>query len=359
MRRSMATQTAAPPTARDERVRRVGVLSRLLARPELGAVVGLIVVWVFFAVVAFDHNFISWTSTAAILNRAAPLGILAVAVALLMIAGEFDLSIGSVVGFAGMSIMVLVTASEAGGFGWTLWPAILLTIVLAVAIGLVNGWLVLTTKLPSFIITLGTLFIFGGLTIAVTRLRTNRTQLGNLDDVPGFELAEKVFAFKISLFGSNFNLSILWWAAVTALATWVLLRTRSGNWIFGTGGAVDAARNVGVPTRRVKMALFVTTALAAALVAIIQAVEFTGADALRGSGSEFNAIIAAVVGGCLLTGGYGSAVGAALGALIFAMVQQGIVITGVGGDWYQVFVGGVLVLAVIFNNYVRVKAAER
>jgi simple sugar transport system permease protein len=355
----MATETAAPPAARDERVRSVGLLSRLLARPELGALVGLVVVWVFFAFVAFENNFVSWTSTAAILNRAAPLGILSVAVALLMIAGEFDLSIGSIVGFGGMSIMVLVTPVEAGGLGWTLWPAVAVTVVLAGLIGLLNGWLVLTTRLPSFIITLGTLFIFRGLTIAVTRLRTNRTQLGNLDDVSGFDLAEKMFAFKISLFGSSFNLSIVWWIGLTALATWLLLRTRPGNWIFGTGGAVDAARNVGVPTKRVKMTLFVTTALAGLLVAVIQAVEFTGADALRGTGSEFNAIIAAVVGGCLLTGGYGSAVGAALGALIFAMVQQGIVITGVGGDWYQVFVGGVLVLAVIFNNYVRLKAAER
>jgi simple sugar transport system permease protein len=105
--------------------------------------------------------------------------------------------------------------------------------------------------------------------------------------------------------------------------------------------------------------LFLTTAIAAFLVAAIQAVQFTGSDALRGTGQEFEAIIAAVVGGCLLTGGYGSAVGATLGALIFAMVQQGIVITGIGGDWYQVFVGGVLVLAVIFNNFVRLRAAKR
>jgi simple sugar transport system permease protein len=356
----MATETApTPATAPDERVRQVGALSRLLARPELGAIAGLIVVWIFFAVVAFDNNFVSWSVTAAILNRAAPLGILAVAVALLMIAGEFDLSIGSILGFCGMAIMVLVTPMDAGGFGWTLWPALALTLVLAALTGFVNGWLVMATKLPSFIITLGTLFIFRGLTIAITRMRTNRTQLGNLDDVPGFDIADKLFAFKISLFGANFNLSIVWWIGVTVLATWILLRTRAGNWIFGTGGAVEAARNVGVPVRRVKLALFLTTAIAAFLVAAIQAVQFTGSDALRGTGQEFEAIIAAVVGGCLLTGGYGSAVGATLGALIFAMVQQGIVITGIGGDWYQVFVGGVLVLAVIFNNFVRLRAAKR
>ena len=355
----MATQTAPPPAVTDERVRSVGAVSRLLGRPELGAVVGLVVVYVFFAIVAFDNNFVSWPTTASILNRAAPLGILAVAVALLMIAGEFDLSIGSLLGFSGMAIMVLVTDADAGGYGMSLWPAIGIALVLAVATGLLNGLLVVKTRLPSFIITLGTLLIFRGLTIAITRALTNRTQLGNLDEVQGFELAEKIFAQQITLFEANFNLSIIWWIALTVIATWVLLRTRSGNWIFGTGGAVDAARNVGVPVNRVKIALFVTTALAAFLVAVIQALEFTGADTLRGTGQEFNAIIAAVVGGCLLTGGYGSAVGATLGALIFAMVQQGIVITGIDGDWYQVFIGTVLVVAVILNNYVRQRAARR
>lgn len=352
----MATEVA---VATDERVRQTGFLGRLLSRPELGALVGLVVVYAFFAIAAYDNNFLSWTVTAAILNRAAPLGIIAVAVALLMIAGEFDLSVGSILGFAGMAIMVLVTPSEGGGFGWALWPAVAMALVLSIITGLLNGWLVVTTRLPSFIITLGTLFVFRGLTIAVTRLRTNRTQLGGLDDVPGFELAESIFATKISLFGGSFNLSVIWWAVLAAVATWVLLRTRAGNWMFGTGGAVDAARNVGVPTAKVKVSLFVTTATAAFLVALMQALDFTSADTLRGTGQEFEAIIAAVVGGCLLTGGYGSAVGAALGALIFAMVQQGIVITGIDGDWYQVFVGGVLVLAVIFNNFVRQRAVRR
>jgi simple sugar transport system permease protein len=362
----MATKTVPPPAApADERVRRVSWVGKLLSRPELGALVGLVVVWVFFAVVARDNNFVSWVVTAAIFNRAAPLGILAVAVALLMIAGEFDLSIGSIVGFSGMAIMLLVTPADAGGLSWQLWPAIGVALILALITGVANGLLVISTKLPSFIVTLGTLFIFRGLTIAVTRLRTNRTQLGDLDelapDLPrsGFGLARTLFSSDISFFGSTLKSSILWWIGLTILATWLLLRTRQGNWIFGTGGAVDAARNVGVPVSRVKIALFMTTAFAGFLVALIQAVQFTGADTLRGTGSEFEAIIAAVIGGNLLTGGYGSAVGAALGALMFAMVQQGIVITGVQGDWFQVFVGAVLVAAVIFNNFIRRRTARR
>jgi simple sugar transport system permease protein len=356
----MATEVA-PPQAKpaDERVRRVGFLSRLLTRPELGALIGVVLVWIFFAIAAHQHNFISWATTASILNRAAPLGILAVAVALLMIAGEFDLSVGSILGFSGMAIMLLVTPESGGGLGWSLWPAIGVSLVLAAITGVFNGIIVITTRLPSFIVTLGTLFIFRGLTIAVTRLRTHRTQLGQLSDVSGYSLARKIFASNVTLFGSQFSVSILWWIALTVAATWILLRTRQGNWIFGTGGALDAARNVGVPTRSVKIALFMTTALAAWLVAVIQTVQFTGSDTLRGTGQEFQAIIAAVVGGCLLTGGYGSAIGATLGALIFALVQQGIVITGVEGDWFQVFVGGILLGAVIFNNFIRRRAGRR
>jgi len=205
---------------------------------------------------------------------------------------------------------------------------------------------------------LTSLDVFRGITIAFTRFRTNRTQLGGLDQVEGFAPIQTIFASNLEAFGSSFTVAILWWVALTALASWVLLRTRYGNWIFGTGGAVDAARNVGVPTRRVKVNLFMATAFAAFLVALIQAAQFTGADTLRGTQQEFQAIIAAVIGGCLLTGGYGSAVGAALGALIFAMVQQGIVIMGVDGDLFQVFVGTVLLVAVIFNNWVRRRATR-
>jgi simple sugar transport system permease protein len=350
---------AAPAPDVDERVRQVGLVSRLLTRPELGAVAGTLLIWLFFAIVAHGNNFVSWLTTASILNRAAPLGILAVAVALLMIGGEFDLSVGSLIGFAGMTIMVLVFPTDGGGFGWSLWPAMAVALLIAIISGVFNGSLVMTTKLPSFIITLATLFMFRGLTIALTRYFTNRTQLGHLDTVSGYSLANTLFSQKVTMFGANFSISILWWIGLTVLATWVLLRTRPGNWIFGSGGDADAARNQGVPVSRTKIALFVTTAVAAWLVAVVQVVEFKGADTLRGTLQEFYAIIAVVIGGTLLTGGYGSAVGAFLGALIFAMVQQGIVITGVNGDWFQVFVGVVLVVAVVFNQYVRQQAAKR
>ena len=202
----MTTETA-PPTAADERVRRVSTLTRLLTRPEFGAILATVVVWVFFALVAWDNNFVSWGTTAAIVNRAAPLGLLAIAVSMLMIGGEFDLSVGSLLGWSGMVIMILVTPTAGGGWGWSLWPAVAVAIVLALIAGFLNGLLVLTTKLPSFIITLGSLFIFRGLAVAIPRLTTNRTQLGGLDQVPGFDFADTLFGTQVTLFGSAFDIS--------------------------------------------------------------------------------------------------------------------------------------------------------
>jgi simple sugar transport system permease protein len=150
--------------------------------------------------------------------------------------------------------------------------------------------------------------------------------------------------------------SILWWIGLTALATWVLLRTRFGNWTFAVGGDANSARNVGVPVHRVKITLFILTALSAVVFAAVQVTEVGSADTLRGTLKEFDAIIAVVIGGTLLTGGYGSAVGAFLGALIYGTVQIGILYTGIDSDLFKVFLGLMVLLAVLFNNYVRRRA---
>lgn len=349
------TQRAAPDqkTSEDERVRRVSPLRQVLVRPEMGAIAGSIAVWLFFAIIAGDSGFLTLKGTATYLTVAAELGILAVAVALLMIGGEFDLSIGSTIGACSMIVTIFSVQ-----FGWNIWASILLAVVVALGIGFINGYLVLRTRLPSFIITLASLFIIRGLTIGFTRLLTGRTQVGGLDLVPGFSSANVIFAGNIPIGDTGFPVEILWWLALAALATWVLLGTSFGNWIFGVGGDVQAARNVGVPVNRVKILLFMMTALSACLLAVIQAVTFTGADVLRGSNEEFLTIIAVVVGGTLLTGGYGSAIGSVFGALIFGMVRQGIVFAGVDADWYQVFLGVMLLLAVLLNSYVRRYAME-
>ncbi len=332
----------------DERLRRESLIRRLLYRPELGALTGAIIVWAYFAIRVGDL-WVGKDGTSDYLEVAAELGILAVAVSLLMIAGEFDLSIGSMIGTTSITIALL-----SGEYGWPLWGAIAVAVAVALVIGFINGILVIKTALPSFIITLGTLFILRGVTIGETRSLTGRTQISLSGEENGYHSALKVFGSEID----GFAVSILWWVGFAALATWVLLRTRFGNWIFGAGGNPQAARNVGVPVARVKVALFMLTALAACLVAIIQVVKFQGADVLRGGNKEFEAIIATVIGGTLLTGGYGSAVGACFGALIFGMVQIGLVLQGVSSDWYQAFIGAMLIIAVIVNRYIRRFAAR-
>jgi len=149
---------------------------------------------------------------------------------------------------------------------------------------------------------------------------------------------------------------LLWWALVACGAGFVLSKTRFGNWIFTVGGDANAAKNVGVPVRRVKISLFVFTAFCACLFAVLQVSDVGSAASDRGLQKEFEAIIAAVIGGALLTGGYGSVLGACFGALIFGVVQIGISYTNVNSDWYRVVLGAMLLLAVLFNHYIRSRA---
>ncbi|HEY7036467.1 MAG TPA: ABC transporter permease [Thermomicrobiales bacterium] len=335
----------------DERVASTSWFRRLLLRPEAGAISGAIVVWVFFAIVAGDRGFLSAAGAANYLAVSAELGILAVAVALLMIGGEFDLSIGSTLGACGMIVVILAVQ-----YGWNIWLAIGVSLLFALAVGFFNGFFVNRTGLPSFIVTLGMLFVIRGATIGLTRRETGRTQLGGLAKVDGYDAAHKVFASQIEIAGASFSVSILWWLVIAALATWILLRTAFGNWITGVGGNAQASRNLGVPVEPVKILLFMGTAASAWLVAVIQAITFQSSDVLRGQYREFYAIVAVVIGGTLLTGGYGTAIGAVLGALIYGMVQQGIVFAGVDADWFQVFLGGMLLAAVLINRFVRGRA---
>jgi simple sugar transport system permease protein len=306
-------------------VREVGALKRLMTRPELAAVAGAILVFAFFAIVAGDSGFLTAGGAASYLEVAAQLGIVAVPVAMLMVAGEFDLSVGSMVGAAGM--IIAISTAE---YGLPLLVGVLLAFAVALLVGFVNGYLVIKTGLPSFIVTLGMLFALRGLTIGFARLLTGRTQIG-LDPDSASGVLKPVFAGSIG----NFSVSIVWLFLLALLGTYVLQRTVFGNWIFGSGGDANAARNVGVPV-----------------------MDAGSADVLRGNLLELQAIAAAVIGGVLLTGGYGSVIGALFGALIFGMVQQGIFFTGVSTDWFQVFVGVMLLLAVVFNNYIRRRASE-
>jgi simple sugar transport system permease protein len=337
--------TTAAPRA-DERVADVGFLRRLLVRPELGAVVGTLAIYTFFAV--SNDVFPTASGMANWLDRSATLGIMAVAVSMLMIGGEFDLSAGVMTGTTGLVVAIL-----SAEFGVNLWVAILVALVVALAIGFTNGILVVTTRLPSFIITLAAFLMLQGINLGVTKLVTNTVLVEGIGGAQGYETARALFASTIGIGGAQFRVTILWWVALTVLATWVLLRTSAGNWVFAVGGDATSARNVGVPAARTKIALFMTTAGAAWLVGTMTAVRLTSVQANQGIGDELIFIVAAVIGGCLLTGGYGSAVGATLGALIFGMTAQGIVYVGWDADWFRFFLGAMLLLAVLANRLVR------
>jgi simple sugar transport system permease protein len=316
--------------------------------------VGAIVIFAFFAVQS--PVFRSPRGVANWLDPASTLGIMAVAVALLMIGGHFDLSAGVLTGTTALTVGIVAVE-----FHQNLWIAILVALVVALVIGFVNGWLVTRTGLPSFIITLGMFLMLEGLNVGLTKLFTNTVTVAGIGDVPGYATAEWIFASKLAIGGTEFRVAILWWLLVTALATWVLLRTRFGNWVFATGGDEVAARNVGVPARRTTITLFMTTATAAWFVGTTLAVRLTSVQANTGVGQELIYIVAAVIGGCLLTGGFGSAVGASLGALIFGMTQLGIPYLHWDADWFYFFLGAMLLLAVLANRLVRryAEAARR
>ncbi|SMY09362.1 ABC transporter permease [Flavimaricola marinus] len=359
---------SAPNFEADERIKAEPLISRLMKRPELGAIAGVLLVTIFFLITA-DSAMFTASGIINFMTPAAQLGILAIGAALLMIGGEFDLSIGSMVAFSGLFFGVCVMV-----WGLPLIVAIPLTFVFSACVGAINGFIVIRSGLPSFIVTLAFLFILRGLSLVglkwasggSTQLRGVRDATENDwlapffsgDAFPGF-FAWLAEAGLIETFQNGtpkvpgMPVEILWFIAIALVATYVLLRTPIGNWIFAAGGDANAATNSGVPVRKVKVTLFMVTACCAALVAIITVIDAGSTDARRGFQKEFEAIIAAVIGGCLLTGGYGSAIGAFFGSIIFGMVVIGLTYTGFDQDWFQVFLGGMLLIAVLFNNAIR------
>ncbi len=339
-----------PRVKTDERVARGSIFRALFRRVEVGALIGAVVIWVFFAAIKPDI-WLTLTGVSRILDEATTLGIMGVAVALLMIGDEFDLSAGVMTGTTGLIAGMLATRA-----GWDMWFAMLAALVFAAFVGFVNGWIVVKTRLPSFIVTLATFFVLRGANVGVTRLVTDRIVVEGIDRAADFYTARAVLDYEFPVLDTTFRTSMLWWFALTLLAAWVLHRTRWGNWIFAVGGDPQAARNVGVPSDRVKIALFMTTAMAGWLVGMMNVVRLRSAVASQGIGEEFVYIICAVIGGCLLTGGFGSAIGAAIGAIIFGMARVGIVFAGWDTDWFYTFLGIMLLAAVLVNDNTRRRA---
>jgi simple sugar transport system permease protein len=342
---------ATAPTT-DERVKKASLITKALRRTEVGALLGAIAIFLLFTATDTTGNFAQLPGMAGWTDIAAPIGIVAIAVALLMIAGEFDLSAGVMVGTTGLVIGMLVSE-----LGLNIWLAIVIAIIFAAGIGFVNGYLVVTTKLPSFIITLATFFILKGANFAFTMIVTGSVRVTGVEKADGYADAQAIFASTFKIGDQNFQISLLWWLFITILATFLLTRTKFGNWIFAAGGDANAARNAGVPVARTKIALFMGTAVAAALVGVIFVLRLKGMQAGQGVGQEFYYIIAAAVGGTLLTGGAGSAIGASIGAIIMGMAYIGIPFSLWNSDWTSTFLGVILFSAVMINTYIGRKAA--
>ncbi len=356
----------------DERIQQRSTLKRLLIRPELGSICGAILVFVFFLLVARDSGMFSSEGTLNWTIVSAQFAIIAVGACLLMIAGEFDLSVGSMIGFSGIVIALMSVT-----WGFPMWVAIITAFIVALSIGWLNGYIVVKTGLPSFIVTLAFLYILRGLTIFLSIATTNKTIIGGIKEkAEGDWLASlfggKIFTGLFSWLGEQGWISvfkggsragepivdgipmlIVWAIGLIIFGHLLLTRTRFGNWIYAAGGEPQAAAYVGVPVNRVKILMFMFTAFCATVFATCQVIEFGSAAADRGLLKEFEAIISVVIGGALLTGGYGSVIGAALGALIFGVVQQGLFFANVESSLFRVFLGTILLLAVILNTYIR------
>ncbi len=348
----MSTPTQVQPDAPADAAPRPSILLGALRRPEVGAIAAALAVALFFSMQS--PVFRSLTGIANWLDPAATLGIMAVAVALLLIGGEFDLS-------AGVSVVTGALTASMVSFQLTanLWVGVLVSLIVMLGVGFVNGYLVVKTRIPSFLITLSTFFMLTGINLGVTKLVTGTVATQNVADMDGFASARAVFASEFLVGGVTIRVTVLWWIFFVALATWILLRTRLGNWIFAVGGNAASARAVGVPVDKVKIGLFMGVALMCWFYGMHILFSFNTVQSGQGVGNEFLYIIAAVVGGCLLTGGYGSAIGAAVGAFIFGMTTQGIVFAGWDPNWFKFFLGAMLLLAVILNLYVKNYALNR
>jgi simple sugar transport system permease protein len=343
--------TIAVETARRPQVRPQSVWKRILKRPEAGALSGAVMVFVFFWIIAPPFRQVPAFTT--VLYQASTIGIPAVAIALLMIGGEFDLSAG--VAVTTISLAASIFATHVAG---SLWAGVVFSLAFALALGAMNGALLIRTKLPSFLVTLGSFLMLQGLNIAITKLITGNVATEDISGMDGFDALKTIFAANFQFGHVQVSIAIVYWLVLVAGATWILLRTKVGNWIFAVGGQRDSARAVGVPVTRVKIGLFMVVGFGCWFLAMHQLFAYDTVQSGAGIGNELLYIAASVVGGCLLTGGYGSAVGSALGAFIFGMTTEGVIYADWDPDWFQFFVGAMLVIATVANTWIRARASK-
>jgi simple sugar transport system permease protein len=322
-------------------------LGNLLRRPEAGAFLGLVAVLIFFAIFG-GLTFLQIAGLSSWLNVAASLGIIAIPVGLLMIAGELDISVGAMVPAGAM-----MTAVIGGHFGLPIWLGVAATLAFGVLVGLINGMMVVRTAVPSLIITLGSLFAVQGILLGLTVLVTKSTNVALATE----GAAKSMFGDFVTLGGlfppGQLQVVVLWWVLFAAVYVYFVHFSRYGNWLFAMGGDKVSARNAGIPTNKLTITLFVLSAVSAAFVGMCQAILFNSAQVGGGQSFIFNSIIAVVVGGVLLTGGFGSVIGIFFGTITFAIVNQGIYYTNFDRNWSSLIIGVLLLGAVLMNNTFR------
>ena len=315
---------------------------RLAEFSEVVALISFVAVFAFFALAA--ENFLTPFAIANILTFASITGIVVVAVAMLMISGEFDLSVGST--FAVASYVFALTLNA----GVAPLSAMLLALLVSVVLGLINGLIVTRTGIPSFITTLGTMLAYRGIARAIgggvfASYKGERLALFDILNGP-IEAVNR-----LSQPSGNFRVSILWFIVIAIIMSWVLMRTRYGNWVFATGGNPGAALAQGVAIKRVKLINFALAGLCAGIASVMQFAHRTSVDPLRGEGMELIAVAACVIGGVRLSGGYGAILGACVGVLLLQMLEQGLVLMLIPVQIFQAVTGAILIVAVISNTY--------
>ena len=316
--------------------------SRLSNFSEVVALISFLLVFLFFA--TYADNFLSFVSLSNIITIASVKGIFVVGVAMLMISGEFDLSVGSTLAVAAYLFAVSLDG------GMNVYTAIGLTLVVSALLGLINGLIVVKAGIPSFIATLGTLLAYRGIARAIGD--------GAIADFTGetpavFSLLNGGFDTLNQTYSpvGNARMVIVWFGLAVIIASIIMTRTRYGSWVYATGGNRAAALAQGVKTNQVVVINFIVTAFLAGLAGIIQFTSRPSVNPRHGEGWELIAVAACVIGGIWLAGGYGTIVGAALGILLLQMVEQGLILVGVDVQLFQAALGLILVLAVISNTY--------
>lgn len=315
---------------------------RLGESPEVVALGVLVLAFVVFAVIA--PNFLSFYALSNILTFASVLGIVTVGIAFLMISGEFDLSVGSTLAVAGYAFIYALLG------GVPAFWAMLLALLTGALCGLINGLIVVWSGIPSFIATLGTLLAYRGIAHAASMGKSIPYQPATkpvlFDILNGY--VEPIN--RLTDPAGNLRVCIVWFVVAVLLVTLVLTRTRYGNWTFATGGNPEGARAQGVNVRRVKLLNFVLSGFLAGLASVVLFAQRTTMYSLLGEGLELTVVAAAVIGGVSLAGGSGTIIGAALGMVLLAMVEQALVLLGVPNDVFRGVVGAIVILSVIAHT---------